>query len=188
MSPPMADDAFAALHALDQAARAHAAGEQIASPATPVGGARAVIVRVADHELRIALASIREVKRCPPLAPIPGAQPWLAGATAWQGRAVAVVDLARLAFDVAGEGGESLLICAAADTLVGLRVDAMLDTAASDDDAAEQAHWLGDPDADGRRRLDLPTLLADDLLWQLGRWPRARRRPPAVMLENVDGR
>lgn len=185
----MADQAFEALCALDAAARSHAEQEQIAAAASvPDKLARAVVVRVAGHELRIALASIREVKRCPPLSPVPGAHAWLAGATAWQGRAVAVVDVARLAFDAEGDGGESLLICAAGETVVGLRVDAMLDTAASDDDSTLQAHWLGEVDADGRQRLDLPALLADDLLWQAGRWPRARRQPPAVMLENVDGR
>ncbi len=161
-------------------------GDAQATRATP----GCVLVRVAGHELRVPLASVREVQRCPTLAPVPGARDWLVGATAWQGRALAVIDMARLAFASEGDGGGALLICTHDEAMVGLRVDAVLESLpAHDGDDAPQSHWLAEADADGRRRLDVAALLGDESLRDAGRWPRARRSPPGTITqENAHGR
>jgi len=170
----MPEGVFAALHALHAAARAHAArcgvGNTI-EPATPV---RRLVARSAGRRVRVRLGEVREVLRCPPLARLPGARPWLPGMCALGGRAVAVVDLGALLFDAEPAEGGALLLCGEGATLTALRVDAIEEQG----DGVEPRPTAGDTPVEPVD-LELSTLLADPVLREPGCWPRVERRPPA---------
>ena len=180
----MSSRAYDALCRLEAAAREHAA-RRPAPPATAAAAAAALLAGIAGREVEIPLSQVRSVQRCPTLAPVPGAQDWLAGMTAMDGRAVAVLDVARLGFGRATPvtPESTLLLCAADDERVGLLVDEVLHTAADSSPAAPSADWLRP--AGDRLRLDVAALLAEVVRLGAGHRARASRRPPVGELADV---
>ena len=173
----MSSTAFESLCSLDAAAREHAARHPI-PPAVAAPGPTALLAGVAGREVEIPLSQVRAVQRCPGLAPVPGGREWLAGMTAMDGRAVAVLDVARLAFERPTPVSQdaTLLLCAVDDDRVGLLVDEVLETAAESSPAAPSPEWLHE--AGNRLRLDVAALLAEVVRRGAGRRGRLSRRPP----------
>lgn len=183
----MNGDPFDALLALDAAAREHAA--RIPPPASRRESAPGVLrIRVAGREMLLPTAQVRTVQRCPALAPVPGARAWLAGMTAMDGRAVAVLDLAGFAFDTAAPAttDATLVLCAIDDERLGLLVDEVTGTAQATPPAAAAMDeaWLHD---DGEHlHLEVDRLLAEIAARGAGHHARVQRQPPIASAPRSD--